>query len=600
MKLEKCDEIGLTIKNNIDEMKAAQERFSDDIQEILHLHKKELNELIKKMEGTSESEQTFIIGKKLFDTFIYEKLFLYERTDNNRIGIIMSIENDYGAAFRMMKEYDFQDEFIEKIQLYFSKFSIPIFGDERDKQIQEIKKQGAENKYNKILNQIIMCSLMEGIDNWKTTQLINALLNRFYFEVTMPAEDNKIAHERYRIENDIPDFSDVYLGQEWQGKNRMAQFIKALHLRPKPAGKNSRIAQEKSILRSCAFTDDKINKKLTLLEIYEKRYPKFRKEREKKYEPYITVLLLKCLLTMENGILKTTKNNFLKTIGAIPNTYKKIPIQFYVEDMPEILVSADLPRDLQRFHEITSRRFKEIVNPALERLEEKSLIKYRTYPVVVTANSDGKEVHTSIFDSDSLGLKEGKLAKMIMKAEQYAANQIEVNIFDSQKRQIKKIKLKDVSDVMKYWKYQDYKQIYDKYITEKYGWKYTYEQLEIVLTENTELVQDIMQETEKATKKINQLLVKSIQTTIGKKVSNAEEKYQHEYEQIEQKYLAQPDIKAFWDNGIIGQEDIRKQIHLFRYNNNFLERTDYFIQHEIKQDVPTQEKVDEWMEINKR
>ncbi len=600
MKPEKHNEIGLAIKNNIDEMKAAEERFSDDIQEILHLHKKELNELIKKMEGTPESEQTFIIGKKLFDTFIYEKLFLYERTDNNRIGIIMSIENDYGAAFRMMKEYDFQDEFIEKIQLYFSKFSIPVFGDERDKQIQEIKKQGAENKYNKILNQIIMYSLMEGIDNWKTTQLINALLNKFYFEVTMPAEDNKIAHERYRIKNDIPDFSDVYLGQEWQGKNRIAQFIYALHLQPKPAGKNTRKAQEKSILRSCAFADDKSNKKLTLLEIYAERRPKFRKEREKKYEPYITVLLLKRLLTIENGIIKTTRNNFLETIGAIPHTYKKIPVQFYIEMMPDILVSGDLNKDLKRFHEITSRRFKEIVNPILESLEEKSLIKYRIYPVVVTVDPDGKEIQTSVFNSESLGLEKGKLAKMMMAAEQYAASQIEVNYFDSQERKIKTIKLKNVSDVMKYWKYQDYKQIYDNYIAEEYGWKYTYEQLEIVSTGNIELVQAAIRDTEKAIENINQLLVKSLQTTIEKKVSNAEAKYQYEYEQIKQKYIAQSDTKFLLDNGIISLEDIHKKTNTFRYNSNFPERTNYFIQHEIKFDTQTQEKVNEWIRENKK
>ena len=182
-------------------------------------------------------------------------------------------------------------------------------------------------------------------------------------------KDKEIDYEHYRIENDIPDFSDVHLGQEWQGENRKAQFIKALHLQPKPAGKNSRIAQEKSILRSCNFIDDKSKKKLTLLEIYTERRPKLRKEREMKYEPYITVLLLNRLL-MGNGILMTTKNKFLEEIGAIPHTYEKIPIQFYMENLPNSLVSADLYNDLQRFHEITKHRFKEIIDPILKRLEK--------------------------------------------------------------------------------------------------------------------------------------------------------------------------------------------------------------------------------------
>ena len=192
-------------------------------------------------------------------------------------------------------------------------------------------------------------------------------------------------------------------------------------------------------------------------------------------------------------------------------------------------------------------------------------------------------------------MEEGKLAKMIMDAEQYAASQIKVRFFDGSKRQT--IKLQNITEVMKYWKYQDYKQIYDNYIAEEYGWKYTYEQLEIALTGNIELTQMPIQGIEgtHAKKEINQLLVKSIQNTFEKRVSNAERKYRDECEQIKQAYLNDPNIKFFWDNNIIGMEDIYKHVNIYRYNDNFLERMDYFCQYEVKFDTLVQESVNEWI-----
>ena len=484
--------------------------------------------------------------------------------------------------------------------------------DNRDKQIKDILDLGADNPYCKKLYDIYMFSNSGKLTKIQTDILVNAVIGDYIFDVVMPEEDRQITKQRKQAENDIPDFSNVYVGQQWAGKNRMADFIKSLGLKPKPAGKHSRTAQEKSILRSCAFSDDKDTKIIELLEIYNERKPKFRKEREKKYELLIELRLINKL--MQNGILKTTKQNFFRDIGAMPSTYKNVPLDYYYDIIPKDKLSGtdNLGSDLCKFHGIIDERHSDIIDPVLKSLERKLIIKYDKTKIIVTKNDKGKKIFTPLFDDKSFNYAEGTLAKMMMNAEIYAANQIEVTTFDEKKRKKVKIRLKDINDVMKYYKQADFKEYYNKYIKDNYGWDYTYEEIRISLTDNEkhlyEELRQTVEEAKKSMQELNEMIYKADKRTIKTKYDNKEKKYLSEFNRLYQLFLEDSNIHELLEIGTYKQKDLYDKVHeqmrgrkgYYRFPQNFLERTDCFLQHEVLIDKKSQQTLAKWKAAHRK
>ena len=159
----------------------------------------------------------------------------------------------------------------------------------------------------------------------ESIQMIDKVVDEYDLDYKQPRELALYEYEIYRQQNYIPEFTDVSVGQTWKGRNREADFIKDLHLKPMPAGKNSRKAQVKSIARSCEWTDDKENQILILTHILSKRLPKPKSTRTHKFEKQIETVLLYYLQKkeQEGTVFTTTSNKFFKDIQAIPRSYQE-------------------------------------------------------------------------------------------------------------------------------------------------------------------------------------------------------------------------------------------------------------------------------------
>lgn len=547
--------------NNVDSIRKTSKRFLSDITDIINENKPMLNNLETDVDAL----------KSILNIFLCEKICNYELTDNNRVGIIWAFKQYYEFSL----ESDYADAIIDEINLYFNSFKFRVYNDSKDEEIKTILNDSDyKNKLYKIL-------LDMNLDNTQRDIAIKELL------------------EDYRIKNNIPDFSDVHLNQQWCGTRREADFIRAVKLLPKPAGKNSRKAQIKSILRSCRFEDDKEAQTLTLLEIYSERLPKVRKERTKKYEPYITVKLLQRLLMKDSNTLKTTTNKFFIDIGILPKTYQSIHPKYYQEiyeeynkDTKKSRNYKNIKKNLEDLHEITREKLKGILDSVLESLQKKALITCQSYTVIVKGNQLIPLI-PPIFDSE-----EKKLDKMVKRAEKYAANHVTAEVLNPETSQYEVRPLRDVKEVMKYYKYKTYMDIYDTYIQEEYGWSYTYQELKIVLTKDMPYIQDTIElETQKIKVDTASLFPDAIRKAIGSRFINTEKRYNEGYQDLKEKYMSSPDITAIFDEESIDKE-VEKNYRHFKYNENFMDDSEIFIQHEIELGNKCQNKFKRWLSVH--
>lgn len=318
--------------------------------------------------------------------------------------------------------------------------------------------------------------------------------------------------------------------------------------------------------------------------------------------------ILRYLLNSDDGILETTTNKIFKDIHFLPKTYRNIPVKFYKDLFGGMDENVDLIKNiddnLEYFHEIVRQRFKEILKPVLESLQEKSLIKYRKYTVVVLYYKGGKR-QVPIFESCEIGLTLDKINKMLLDAQQYASNQITISLYNPQTKKNEPYNLKDINDVMKYFKYNEYLRHYNKYIKKKYNWEYTYDRIEVVLADNKDYIlselEKIKSELENQKEELNSLksfanslLVNTIEKTISKKSANACKKYDEKCRKEKEYLLSYKEIRDLYECGLITDECIIRDIYDCRLKKDFLYHSAIFINYEIKIDEKKQREVDEW------
>lgn len=480
-------------KVRMDAYRVAEDRFLCDINNLIDEYGESTS--VNLDSTLEESEQMLLAWKPIFEHFLYECLYYYEQTDENRVGILFALQSDMVHIFSSMAEgATLLDELCQKINLYFRRFKSESYIDCGNEYIQEILESPKNNCYKKRLIGMIMHAFFNDDDYIK--RKIESLSVNYYFDEVMPREDTALAESRYKIKNDIPVFSDVNIGQVWMGRNRMANFIRALHLSPKPAGKNSRKAQEKSIAQSCMFTDDKAAQVLTLNEIYEQRRERIRKERVGKYEPYLKTLLFTIFQSTDIHTIQLTKIGLLKEMQVIPLSYKKLMLNYYSK---ELSLKTDA---IKLFREIANERFSDILYPVLEKMAVAKQIDYKKYRVVVVQENE-RTWHIPENEPERLGMEGLELTKLLTEAENKAITMINDG----------KSYLKCLSDVIIHRKLYDYQKAYDKIISENYGWNYVYTRLE--LTKINELPYVTVEEQEKARQEMNRLIVEAISSTLN-------------------------------------------------------------------------------------
>lgn len=493
------------VKIRVDAYGVAEDRFINDINNLIDKYEESIYE---NLDSTLEkAEQMLLAWKSIFEHFLYEYLYYYERIDENRVGILLALQRDMGYIFSSMAEGAVLiDELCQKINLYFQRFKPESYIDCGNEYIQEILKLPKNNSYKKRLIGMIMHSFFNENDCIRSR--IESLSVNYYFDEVMPREDITLAENRYKIKHDIPVFSDVNIGQVWTGRNRTANFIRALHLTPKPAGKNSRKAQEKSIARSCEYIDDKKSQALTLVDIYPTRREKIRKERIGKYEPHLRTLIHSLFRRHDNNVLNMTLSELLKKCNALPITYRKIPLEFYHQELLGHMNKKSLAKQQNMFHEIVRERLVDIVIPVLEKMACKLEIAFETHRMVVMIDN-GRKVHISEYNPEQLGMEEGELSRLLNNAEEIAIKQL-CDTSDNSAPY-----LNTLADVIAHGKLPEYKKYYDEYIRTQYGWLYTYRALKIQLLSSNELLDETLERNAKEA--LNELIVDAITSTLRRR-----------------------------------------------------------------------------------
>lgn len=368
-----------------------------------------------------------------------------------------------------------------------------------------------------------------------------------------------------------PDFSNVTIGQSWTGRNRIANFIKALGMIPMPSGTNSRKAQENSIALFCEWEDNKDNQQVKLVKIFPQKQPFKRKPRRHKYEEYIQTILLYYLQNSDKPFT-TTSNNFWKSIGVIPSSYKTIPLDEYNSLLPNIN-SKELKHNLNKFRELVSDCLYRILSQNLKYLKESKLFLINKYIIIVDKNNQ----HISIDEVDRLKLTSIEIKNMLKKAEKHALGQ--VYVFDKTLNYERP--LKNISDMRLYHRQKEYEEAYKEYINNKYGWLYTYKEISIILQDKHKKEVVSFEQVVDAKKSLNQLLTNSIRNSLQKKDTNLKNKYESEEIWLNDILTNNESIVDLYEADIINENSIIKK-RQYVYPPNFLECVEDFIQKEIE------------------
>ena len=424
----------------------------------------------------------------------------------------------------------------------------------------------------------------------------------------------------------VPDFSNVSEGEIWRGRNYRADFIKAIGMKPEPAGTHSRDSQEKWIQLFCRVVDDPVTKELCLAEIYSKRLPKPPQTRKKKYESYFAELLLEAISQSKNGRLFTTRKKLLKDIGAISIYYDKIPAEYYVECFTSWLPTLDesdgkiniidieifkpdqdeIERQVKQFRSIAYKRFYSIINSVITQLAKERVITYRKYKMIVDENGQSIPVASDRLAANPVfaHLSCAELVEKLEKAEKWAAQQIEITYTDEKTGEEQHIQLQNFSDVMKLNRFDEYIQHFNKYIKKEYSWKYIYTAYEIAEGSKAGKYSESLTGNRNACEELNELLCEAIKKNIETKNKNMKQNYERKRQELAFYRLenqACEDIREDYRLGIITDEGVIKDLTSYRdrisyrYSSSFLSRVDKYILHEIKCDKKKDNDIFEWL-----
>lgn len=348
----------------IDDMKATEERFIDDINSLIASNRAYLNK--KSLSFQTRQEQINTFGFYLFELVMHTLIFQYEQTDCNKCAILNVVQKEYVCYL----DKDYVEELNSKIRKYFDDFSLLKLNlsDTRDKQINDILNLSDNNKYKIKLYSILLEDCYNSIPEIQKYNAINGVLTDYYFNVVMVEEDKalKEQHEKQKQEeakknrvlinsdrNSIPDLSNLYEGKIYKSQYPVAEMIRDCGWKPKPAGKGSRKTQEKRLRQFFDWsvdTDTANNQKVIIETIFEGM---LKSAEPSLYEGLIAIPLLFKLLDSDNETLFTTRKRFFSDIGAISPFFDKLPIQYYRETISETLIesNSDLSFTRKLFYE---------------------------------------------------------------------------------------------------------------------------------------------------------------------------------------------------------------------------------------------------------
>lgn len=532
--MENVKVIHSELAKRVEQTKRCKDNVLLDIDEIIECNKDEI------LKGTTEytsCEQALpIISENLLDIFLYRKLYLYEQTDINKDGVLMALLDDYGYIFRQLENgYEFEEDLIRKIKLYFDVFSLPRFDmkDARDRQIKHILELPEGNVYRLRLYTVYLYELFEGISEVEKYLWINSILNDYYFRVIMPNEDEEVRIKRKKSlqrfeliesnKNSVPNLEKLYEGKKYIGRASVADLIKDVGWKPKPAGKNSRIAQENRLRQFFDWETHPTEKNKTITIIRTIYNEMLESGKPKLYESLIEIPLLYALYKAEDETIITTRKNFFYDIGIISPHFHKVPIQYYKDTLPENYIESDTDISMTRtiFYDSVYSKLRELLFSTLESLQKRKKIRYSTSTIIVIVGKERINVN-ELESKDAI-----EIDKKILEASDYAL-QHTYYYEDRRKRPCN-----NWENVMKYRKNQEFKSVYEEYISEQYGWDYTYEEIRITAGTKRSIEKSITEAQKKLRDTLIQYLKKNSQTKFNNRNNRINMEYQKLLNQIE-------------------------------------------------------------------
>lgn len=387
--------------------------------EAVHAAKERFNTDIADIKSKYKDIASYI--DKVFDVFLYTKLFRYEQTEENKQGIIQALKN-YDYAFASVKNgMEYKVKFAKKIVLYFENFSLPELNlqDNRDKQIKEILDLGINNKYAIKLYNIYLMELFEGITKEDIYIMVNSLLGEYYFNVIMPYEDAKLAKQRneviggngsdYENISGVPVYNpadkaevaiknNILIGQIFKSLKEIYSLVGLDNLGVKSldGGKQKQIAYE----TLCQYTDlqeiEGRKRAKQVVDIYEIPHLIEKEDGRGKggfYIDRIVPIMVNYLSCKTDTEILCNVNQLSKIVGIVGENFKSISYEQLAEINPKFTHAM-----INQFYYRCKPEQEEVIFRVLDKLQnDYSVISYYKNFRIVT---DDGEIHTSSKQDD--------------------------------------------------------------------------------------------------------------------------------------------------------------------------------------------------------
>ena len=194
--------------------------------------------------------------------------------------------------------------------------------------------------------------------------------------------------------NSVPDLTYIYEGKKYFGAS-VANMIKDAGWNPKPAGKNSRKAQENRLRQFIDWYTQKLDNNNSITEILAVYDSMVEKERKKIYEPLIEILLLNALYHAEDETICTTRNKFFQSLNVFSSNFQEVPLQYYVDTIPENYVEdvSDISITNSAFRDSVNDKLKKLIFPTLNSLQERKKIRYSLNTIIVILGNENNRIN---------------------------------------------------------------------------------------------------------------------------------------------------------------------------------------------------------------
>ncbi len=381
--------------------------------------------------------------------------------------------------------------------------------------------------------------------------------------------------------NSVPDLTYIYEGKKYFGAS-VANMIKDAGWNPKPAGKNSRKAQENRLRQFIDWYTQKLDNNNSITEILAVYDSMVEKERKKIYEPLIEILLLNALYHAEDETICTTRNKFFQSLNVFSSNFQEVPLQYYVDTIPENYVEdvSDISITNSAFRDSVNDKLKKLIFPTLNSLQERKKIRYSLNTIIVILGNENNRINIG-----NLNQKESiKMNKKILEAEEYAIKH--TYYYDGKT----KVFCKDWEDIIRHKKTKRYKRIYEDYIADNFGWSYTYEEIQITAGTKRSIEKSIRETQEK----LRNILIQYFKKNALTKYQNRDKKWKTAYQEFldeitEKTGLTENDYK----------DDIEKiKADIKPYPTYFTDIFGIMVDTEINRNPETEKQVRQWRKTN--